>query len=403
MAKRKSSDGEGLNLDSLMDALTNVVAVLILVLLLVNADATNKIVKFYEDLEPATPEEVQASKEIIEKLLQQKKDTEDIFKKKPPTTEEIEAAKLRLIKLDADIKLKDAELKSITELRQELVVAETNRDKEKEIVVALQKEIETMKAQLDNTKIEEPKDTVLQDIKIPEVKTIPDNAETFFVYVRGNRLALFDHVGIEEEVEKEWMAKKRTFAIDKKKMKINDRGKQKEITIDVHDHAKTKEFLEGLVKNLKSNLTNALVSVRLAPWWDLPALSVATNHTHGIDVTELDKPQNAFADALRKVGNVKNGVVYFRLDDNPQRAKESFLTYQKAREFVEKKFSRIPIGWGIIVHDGNKKRLENNIPLALERELFTVQPTGTPPPPGPKPAPTPPIGPTPPPMKLKLG
>ncbi len=400
MAKRKSSDGEGLNLDSLMDALTNVVAVLILVLLLVNADATNKIVKFYEDLEPATPEEVQASKEIIEKLLQQKKDTEDIFKKKPPTPEEIEAAKLRLIKLDADIKLKDAELKSITELRQELVVAETNRDKEKETVVALQKEIETMKSQLDNTKIEEPKDTVLQDIKIPEVKTIPDDAETFFVYVRGNKLALFDHVGIEEEVKKEWTSKKRTFAIDKKKIKVGDAKRQKEITIDVHDHAKTKEFLEGVVKNLKSNTFNIGVNVDLASHWDKPALRLATNPTQGIDITELDKPQNAFADALRKVGNVKNGVIYFRLDDNPQRAKDSFLTYQKAREFVEKKFSRIPIGWGIIVNDREKGRYEQNRFIELDRELFTVQPTGTPPP---RPKPTPPIGPTPPPMKLKLG
>lgn len=402
MAKRKSSDGEALNLDSLMDALTNVVAVLILVLLLVNAEATNKIVKFYEDLEPATPEEVQASKDRIAKLLQQKKDTEDIFKQKPPTPEEIEAAKLRLIKLDADIKLKETELKSITELRQELVVAETNRDKEKEIVVALQKEIETMKSQLDNTKIEEPKDTVLQDIKIPEVKTIPDDAETFFVYVRGNKLALFDHVGIKDEIEKEWTAKKRTFAIDKKKIKVGDAKKQKEITIDVHDSVKTKEFLEGVVKNLKSNSMNIGVRLNLDPWFEVPALTLATSHTQGIDVTELDKPQNAFADALRKVGNVKNGVIYFRLDDNPQRAKDSFLTYQKAREFVEKKFPRIPIGWGIIVHDRDKKRAENHITIALERELFTVQPVGDRPPP-PKNTPTPSKEPTPPPMKLKLG
>ena len=402
MAKRKSSDGEGLNLDSLMDALTNVVAVLILVLLLVNADATNKIVKFYEDLEPATPEEVQASKDIIAKLLQQKKDTEDIFNKKPPTPEEIEAAKLRLIKLDADIKLKDAELKSITELRQELVVAETNRDKEKELVVALQKEIETMKSQLDNTKIEEPKDTVLQDIKIPEVKTIPDDAETFFVYVRGNKLALFDHVGIEDEIEKEWTAKKRTFAVDKKKIKVGDAKRQKEITIDVHDHLKTKEFLDGVVKNLKSNTSNINVRLDLAPWSDVPWVTLSTTNAQGIDVTELDKPQNAFADALRKVGNVKNGVIYFRLDDNPQRAKESFLTYQKAREFVEKKFSRIPIGWGIIVNDRDKQRWEHETHIKLDRELFTVQPMGTPPPPAKK-TPTPPQGPTPPPMKLKLG
>ena len=41
-----------------MDALTNVVAVLILVLLLVQADVSNKVVEFLENLQPATPEQV---------------------------------------------------------------------------------------------------------------------------------------------------------------------------------------------------------------------------------------------------------------------------------------------------------------------------------------------------------
>lgn len=124
--------------------------------------------------------------------------------------------------------------------------------------------------------------------------------------------------------------------------------------------------------------------------------------TQGMDVAELDKPQNAFGDALRKVGNVKNGVIYFRLDDEPSRAKDSFITYQKAREYVEKKFSRIPIGWGIIVNDRDKKRFENDTFVGFEGELFSVKPIGERPPP-PKNTPPPPKGPTPPPMKLKIG
>ena len=59
MARRNNNQEEGgLNLDSLMDALTNVVAVLILVLLLVQANVTQKIQAFIEDLEPATQEQV---------------------------------------------------------------------------------------------------------------------------------------------------------------------------------------------------------------------------------------------------------------------------------------------------------------------------------------------------------
>ena len=96
MAKRKSSDGEGLNLDSLMDALTNVVAVLILVLLLVNADATNTIIKYFTDLEPATPEEGQQSQAKVDELIEQKEQVQQIFQQEPPKPEEIETAKQRI-------------------------------------------------------------------------------------------------------------------------------------------------------------------------------------------------------------------------------------------------------------------------------------------------------------------
>ena len=47
MARRRKTDSDGgVNLDSLLDALTNVVAVLILVLVLVQMDVTRKVVDF---------------------------------------------------------------------------------------------------------------------------------------------------------------------------------------------------------------------------------------------------------------------------------------------------------------------------------------------------------------------
>ena len=68
MARRRNSGGDGVSLDSLMDALTNVVAVLILVLLLVSADVKQKVEQFFDDIEPATPEQIEESKKKIEEL-----------------------------------------------------------------------------------------------------------------------------------------------------------------------------------------------------------------------------------------------------------------------------------------------------------------------------------------------
>ncbi len=59
-----------------MDALTNVVAVLILVLVLVQADATRKVQKFLDDMKPATPEDVVASEKRLKTLQERQKQLE---------------------------------------------------------------------------------------------------------------------------------------------------------------------------------------------------------------------------------------------------------------------------------------------------------------------------------------
>ena len=202
MAKRKSSDGEGLNLDSLMDALTNVVAVLILVLLLVNADATNTIIKYFTDLEPATPEEVQQSQAKVDELIEQKEQVQQIFQQEPPKPEEIETAKQRIRVLEMELKIQQKDIKTMSDLQKELVVAESNRDKEKEIVVAMQEEIAKIKSQLDTTEIEEPKDNVLQDIQIPEMKDIPENSTVYTIDIVGKKIASYNVKPIIEEIEK---------------------------------------------------------------------------------------------------------------------------------------------------------------------------------------------------------
>ena len=58
MPRRRTVSDAGVSMDSLMDAMTNVVAVLILVLLLVQVDVKQTVQKFLDELRPATPEEV---------------------------------------------------------------------------------------------------------------------------------------------------------------------------------------------------------------------------------------------------------------------------------------------------------------------------------------------------------
>ncbi|MBT6399791.1 MAG: hypothetical protein HOK04_08385, partial [Verrucomicrobia bacterium] len=101
--RRKSNLEEGVNLDSLMDALTNVVAVLILVLILVQADVSKKVVDFLEGLEPATSEQVEASKKEVEILVKRVAELDQLLQKDAPTQVEIEVEKRQLALLEKDV------------------------------------------------------------------------------------------------------------------------------------------------------------------------------------------------------------------------------------------------------------------------------------------------------------
>ncbi len=380
MAKRKSSDGEGLNLDSLMDALTNVVAVLILVLLLVNADATNTIIKYFTDLEPATPEEVQQSQEKVDKLIEQKKQAELIFQQEPPKPEEIQAAKQRISALALDIKIQQKDIKKMSDLQKELEVAETNRDKEREIVTAMQLEIEKIKSQLDTTEIEPQKDNVLQDIQIPEMKNIPENANVYYVYVQGKKLSLIDQKPIIEEIEKAWIANKKDLFLE--------RIKPDKKYVDVYDQIKSQDFLTSLMSKLKSNLFGLQILPHMPVWVDTVALIFKPGANNGMDIAELEKPQNIFLEALRKISADRNAVLFFRVQENG----EAFLAYQKAREYVESKYSRLPIGFGLILPRQGDNPSTDIVPITLDTEVFRVKPTGERPkqdPNRPKPTPDP--------------
>ena len=389
MAKRKSSDGEGLNLDSLMDALTNVVAVLILVLLLVNADATNTIIKYFTDLEPATPEEVQQSQAKVDKLIEQKEQVQQIFEQEPPKPDEIEAAKQRIRVLEMELKIQQKDIKTMSDLQKELVVAETNRDKEKEIVVAMQEEIAKIKSQLDTTEIEEPKDNVLQDIQIPEMKDIPENSTVYTIDISGKKISSFYVQPVIEELEKAWKDNKKDLFLEK--------IKPDKKYIDVYDQLKSKAFLDSFLPKVKNNPFGLNLRTNMPTWVDWVGITISPNPNGGMVVEDLEKTQNVLLDALRKISTDRNAVIFFQVAEDSN----SFLTYSKTREYVEKMYPRMLIGWGFQPKNGNGVKY-NFVNITLDQEVFRVKPTGTPPP-RPVREPNPDKKPTPPPTKRKLG
>ncbi len=370
-----------------MDALTNVVAVLIFVLLLVNCDVSQKVVKMMEGLVPVTEEDMSKIKELLKNLELDKKKLEDLKNQKPPTQDEIDAMQRALKMMQEQLKNKKSEIdlnnKSIEELKKLHDKTLAERDAEKKETDELMAEIERLEALLDTTPI--PKEIPATEITIPATRPIPEDAYIYYAYVADNRVHLLDPLNPQIIASEEIMKNKKNLLApedekeedkDKDKEKSRDRKsrreKDKEEKPVLLDQAKTKDLLAKL--DLKMPEGQKL-EFHTAPWasdfWYTIGFDFKTG---GTSLEELKNPNNSFVQALSRVRPPK-GVVIFRVSP------ESMMTYALARDFVENR--KIPCGWEVVDrnHTDDLKRLFYR--KGLELSGLKIKPTATPPPPDP--------------------
>lgn len=186
MAKKSNQDSGELNMDSLMDAVTNVVGVLMIVFVVVALSLANAMQKILSELPNVTPEEHQEMK---------KKQQEN--PPPPETPEQIEAKK---VLAEAELKKVTEELRSvdvsdveklkfmdIEEFRKKLTEAKAKREDEKKKVDALFAEVERLKALLDETPEYKPEAATV--VRLPNPRAYPaEPKETRVMVAKGGVL-----------------------------------------------------------------------------------------------------------------------------------------------------------------------------------------------------------------------
>jgi hypothetical protein len=381
--RKKAEGGDSSSLDSLMDALTNVVAVLIFVLLLVNCDVAQTVVKIMEDIVPVSEEEMRQAQEMLKQIDLDAKRLEELKKQPQPSKVEFEELQKAL---EALKKLKDEKLKKIeahggeiAELQKRHDEAQAARDAENTKNVAMQEEIRNLESLLDTTPVE--KDIPATEITIPNTRPIPEGAKVYNVYVIYDRVHIFDHFKVEEEVNKFWDELKKDksnhFTNEKSDSDEEDDGKKKTAAERRAEREKAKadaktekpvvldrykiwQKLTGSppphAPSEKPKFWNAALAPELQKKFNLPpeyAVGVCNPQNWagflrlglgfmpdkgGTTIEELKQPSNAFASALSKL-RPPNDVVIFQV--HPQ----SMYAYALAREIVDKK--GIPAGWNV--------------------------------------------------------
>jgi len=372
MARRKNSGGDGVSLDSLMDALTNVVAVLILVLLLVSADVKQKVEQFFDDLEPATPEQIEESKKKIEELEKEQQELDQLLTEEPPSPEDLEAEKRKLALLEKtieDTEKKNRELlANLEQLKKLEVEKRKQRDKEEKKTVFMQEEIARLESLLDETPVLKIPPT---EVSIPVSRPVPKSSETYYAIVTQDRVHFIDPFTPVETLEDQIKKNERKWLIDRVK-RGNDR-------IKVYDQAQMAEYFSAFdFKNTRKQqvkiITNPIstrISMNIVP-------DLKEGGTH---IDELSAKTNTFVSILSKLRNNKKAVLFFLVDT------KSFNTYLQARSLTDK--AGIAAGWKMEHMDFDTEtgrgRVTPQGSFGMMLKEFEVNRLKDPPPPPPKP------------------
>ena len=355
--RKKVEDSGASSLDSLMDALTNVVAVLIFVLLLVNCDVAQTVVKMMDDLIPASEEDIQKLKEQLKKMELDKNKLEELKKTPPPPQVDIDALNSKISNLQNLVRnkaaLNELHAKNLAELQKLHDEALAERDAVKKESQDMMAEVDRLLALLYTTPVLD--DIPATDITIPATRPIPEGAKIYWAYVLNNRVHLLDQESLFEdakkiaddlqkdknnlfnEEEKEEESDKKLTAAERRAAREKARAEAKKDKKIVFNRDKLQPALE---QKLKLTTPGQKLTMTFPAWEPAPRIQVQfSDKEGGASEEELKQPTNAFATSLSKV-RPPNEVVFFRVDP------KSMLTYALAREVVEKR--GIPCGWEMI-------------------------------------------------------
>jgi len=354
-------------MDSLMDALTNVVAALILVLILVQADVTQKVEAFIKDLEPATEEQLQLTRLEIEKLKALLDRKQKLIEEDPPTPKEIEQQKLALSLLEKNLKENQDLLADVEQLRKLEQQLRKERDAEKQLTVTVQDEIAKLLAMLDATPVlnAPPPD----EVTIPNSRPIPESAEVYYALVFNGTAHLIDPFSPVKMFMDEFQQNKSKFRIERIKQQGADRYIYDQNKIV--EHYKTFDF---------RNPRKQKVTVLPNKYGTRLQIQILPDPKEGGTTTEqLRQPGSVFEKAMNGIAINRRAVIMFWV--NP----DSFNTYLLARKFADK--AGVPAGWEVrwntdyrvTIQDVEVRRLEEPPPPKEDEK-----PKPTPPPLAPK-------------------
>ena len=323
MARRRSSSEGELSLDSLMDALTNVVAVLILVLILVQVDVTRTVERIMDE-EPATAEEVEASRVRVAGLRDKRDQRIRLLESAEPEPGAEEALKAELALLEKE----GEEKRELLADRAELVALERGvrreRDAAKAAAAKLQARIAELEAMLDSTpeKVARP-----EVVTIPASRPIPADARIHAALVFGGRVHFIDPFTPLDRLLREFERESRNWVAER----IKRRGAPDVVRYD------TAKILAHFADFDFGNRRGQKVELVSRPDWLNLRIRITPDPKGGTDTAGLATAGSPFHQEMRALSRIRSAVLMFKVHP------DSIPTYLAARPVADA--VNVPAGW----------------------------------------------------------
>lgn len=308
-----------------MDALTNVVAVLILVLILLQVDVGKTVEKLLGNLPPATQQQIDEAKAKLAALTRDRDLVRKSMTAKPPEPALIEQAKRDIALLEQSERESKVKLLDVKKLEQLLAKHQRDYDVEKRKTDAILEEIRKLEALLDQTPI--PKAPKPDIVRIPNSRDIPEGANMYYAYVINNRVHLVDPITARKLVMNEF--EKVSTKLLRETIKVKG-GRDRKI----YDQAKLVEHFS----KLDFRVRDQVISLGGHETGTKPILRVEFDREKGgIPLSELEQPNSEWHRMCQLIRGQFRAVLMFRVRG------DGFSAYIKAREIADA--ANIPCGW----------------------------------------------------------
>ena len=338
MAKRKADSSE-LNLDSLMDTVTNVVGVLMIVFIMVSLNIAQSINRVLSDLPPVTQQQHDELLAKVNALPKPENEPDEVNKKIVESEQKIKLTTEQLKTIDLTEVQNQVKFMDLDELRKKIERAKYYRDKDKKELDKLFAELERLKKLLDDTPVFKPPPP--QYVRIPNPRPVPQGAvrENFLV-AKGRVLYLNDRSFL-DIVQKE-VAKNRDTLLSPNHPKVTSTTPAAQIT---YSKDKLLAYFD------RARIGDRSIQAKLVPVATAPVMNLNLIPQEGAGETaqDLRNPASFFQRYMRKLKTEPNKIVWLYV------VKDSVETYLTAREVADA--VGVPVGWQIYAQDFYAMRL----------------------------------------------